>query len=75
MRFYVPHLNLDSGKPLDYTMLFPLTIEEFCDYACKVAGIYLETPAFLARCQFGPNNLPYNAALRNIASSKRQVSR
>ncbi len=64
MRFYVPFLSLSADNPLDYTRLFPLTITEFCDYACKVAGIYLETPAFLARCRFGPYNLPYNPSLR-----------
>ena len=66
MRFYVPFLSLSADNPLDYTRLFPLTIEEFCDYACKVAGIYRETPAFLARCRFGPNKLPYNPTLRNM---------
>ena len=66
MRFYVPFLSLLTNKPLDYTRLFPLTIEEFCDYACKVAGIYRETPAFLARCRFGPTKLPYNPTLRNM---------
>jgi len=66
MRFYVPFLSLSADNPLDYTRLFPLTIEEFCDYACKVAGIYRETPAFLARCRFGPTKLPYNPTLRNM---------
>ena len=66
MRFYVPFLSLLADNPLDYSQLFPLTIAEFCDYACKVAGCYLETPAFLARCSFGPDNLPYNGAMRNM---------
>ena len=66
MRFHVPFLSLNSDNPLDHTRRLSLTSEQFCDYACKVAGIYRETPAFLARCRFGPNKLPYNPTLRNM---------
>ena len=66
MRFHVPFLSLNSDNPLDHTRRLSLTSEQFCDYACKVAGIYLETPAFLARCSFGADNLPYNPTLRNM---------